>query len=182
MAIDKASIFQCSILTGLRIPLEASKILHGSSGLCWCAGSHCTLQLQVMAVLLLPSHLYSPFAMPEIPTVTFRISLCQREALLSVWYSVMTAVFSCYFIKKNKHPFCDLTQALTTCAAEVQMLPEPAVHPLCQKFISQSRVSRREHTPSPQQPQGKAQLQLKLVWPWLFNDRQQFWLINDHID
>lgn len=102
MAIDKASIFQCSILTGLRIPLEASKILHGSSGLCWCAGSHCTLQLQVMAVLLLPSHLYNPFAMPEIPTVTFRISLCQREALLSVWYSVMTAVFSCYFIKKKK--------------------------------------------------------------------------------
>lgn len=87
-----------------------------------------------------------------------------------------------FYKKKTKHPFCDLTQALTTCAAEVQMLPGPAVHPLCQKFISQSRVSRREHTPSPQQPQGKAQLQLKLVWPWLFNDRQQFWLINDHID
>lgn len=151
MAIDKASIFQCSILTGLRIPLEASKILHGSSGLCWCAGSHCTLQLQVMAVLLLPSHLYSPFAMPEIPTVTFRISLCQRKALLSVWYSVMTAVFSCYFIKKkNQTPFLwSDTSSDNMCCRSSDVTRASCPSPLPKIHFPEQSQQKRTHTQSP---------------------------------
>lgn len=176
MATDRVLTLPCGIFHGLKMPLQAS---YASAWLrpvlmCW-------QPLHVTARNDGCSYFAYSFVHPHFSVKTPHCGLkkvCLPKNTLVCLIQCYDWCFSPYFRKKKKKSD---TPALAVGAAEVQMLAEPAVRPPCQKLISQSRVSRSEHTPSPQQLQRKAQLQLELVWPQIFNDRQQFWLENDHI-
>lgn len=70
MAIYKALTFTCGIFHGLKSFWRPPRVLHRSNSLCGCAGSTCTLQLQVETLLTFPINSIIPFAMSKFPTVT----------------------------------------------------------------------------------------------------------------
>lgn len=174
MATDKVLTLPCSIFHGLKMPSQAS---YASAWLrpvlmCW-QPLHITARNDGCSYFAYSS--VHPHCSVKTPHCGLKKVCLPKNTLVSVWCSVTIDV-SLHILEKNNKIIIKKsdTPALAVGAAEVQMLPEPAVRPPCQKLISQSRVSRSEHTPSPQQLQRKAQLQLELVWPQIFNDRQQF--------